>query len=175
MAGAAPHGFKATIRWTGNTGQGTGAYTSYSRAHEIVADGKPAIAGSSDPAFRGDADRWNPEEMLVGSIAACHMLWFLHLASAAGVVVETYEDRATGEMRLNADGSGQFTSATLRPHVTISAGDAALVDRLHHQAHEKCFIARSVNFEIGCLPTVELAAGAAPEDTKQTGAARPAP
>ena len=158
MAGV--HGFEARLRWTGNTGSGTSAYTSYRRTHEIAAPGKPPIPGSSDPAFRGDADRWNPEEMLVGSIASCHMLWFLHLAASAGVVVESYEDRATGEMRINADGSGEFTSATLRPHVTISAGDAALVDGLHHRAHEMCFIARSLNFEVGCRPTVERVAGA---------------
>ncbi len=160
MAGHGSHAFETTVRWTGNTGSGTGAYTAYRRTHEIAAPGKPPIPGSADPAFRGDADRWNPEEMLVGSIASCHMLWFLHLAAAAGVVVESYEDRATGEMRINPDGSGEFTAATLRPHVTISAGDAALVDGLHHRAHEMCFIARSLNFEVGCRPTVESVAGA---------------
>lgn len=159
MAGT--HGFEARLRWTGNAGTGTSAYTAYRRTHEIEAPGKPPIPGSSDPAFRGDADRWNPEEMLVASIAACHMLWFLHLASASGVVVESYEDRATGEMRLNPDGSGEFTSATLRPHVTISAGDAGLLGGLHREAHGKCFIARSLNFEVACEPTVAAATGAA--------------
>lgn len=154
------HGFEARLRWTGNTGRGTSAYTAYSRTHEIAAPGKPDIPGSADPAFRGDADRWNPEEMLVGAIASCHMLWFLHLAADAGVVVERYEDRATGEMRINPDGSGEFTSATLRPHVAISAGDPALLDGLHRRAHENCFIARSVNFEVGCQPTVEVTAPA---------------
>jgi organic hydroperoxide reductase OsmC/OhrA len=153
----ASHAFAATVRWTGNTGTGTSAYTAYRRTHEIAVPGKPAIPCSSDAAFHGDADRWNPEDMLVGSIAACHMLWFLHLASKAGVVVESYEDRATGEMRINADGSGEFTAATLRPQVTISAGDPALTPELHHQAHERCFIARSLNFEVGCEPTVALA------------------
>lgn len=154
------HGFEARLRWTGNAGSGTSSYTAYGRTHEIGAPGKPAIPGSSDPAFRGDADRWNPEEMLVGSIAACHMLWFLHLASVAGVVVESYEDRATGEMRINPDGSGEFTAATLRPRVTVSAGDAGLVPELHRQAHGKCFIARSLNFEVACEPVVEAAPAA---------------
>ncbi len=151
---ASSHSFRATVRWTGNTGAGTATYGGYRRTHLIEASGKPAIQGSADPAFRGDADRWNPEEMLVGSISACHMLWFLHLAAAAGVVVESYEDRADAEMRMNADGSGEFTGATLRPHVTISAGDAAVTGALHDEAHAKCFIARSLNFPVACEPTV---------------------
>ncbi|HET7409758.1 MAG TPA: OsmC family protein [Paracoccaceae bacterium] len=157
MAGNASHGFEATVRWTGNAGTGTSAYTAYRRTHEIEAAGKPAIPASADPAFRGDADRWNPEEMLIGAIASCHMLWFLHLASVAGVIVETYEDRATAEMRINPDGSGEFTSATLRPHVTVSAGDAGLLPELHGRAHEKCFIARSLNFEVACEPVLAAA------------------
>lgn len=153
MAGS--HAFEATVHWTGNDGPGTSSYTAYRRTHVIAGPGKPVIAGSSDPAFRGDADRWNPEEMLVGAVASCHMLWFLHVASIAGVVVERYEDRATGDMRMNLDGSGEFTGATLRPHVTISAGDPSIVGELHRRAHEKCFIARSLNFPVVCEPTVE--------------------
>ena len=157
MARDASHRFEARVRWTGNAGTGTSAYTAYRRTHEIESPGKPAIAGSADPAFRGDADRWNPEDMLVASIASCHMLWFLHLASVAGVVVETYEDRATAEMQINPDGSGEFTSATLRPHVTLSAGDPGLLPDLHRQAHAKCFIARSLNFEVACEPVLAAA------------------
>ena len=92
--------------------------------------------------------------MLVGSISACHMLWFLHLASEAGWVVESYEDEAEATMAMNPDGSGQFSGATLRPHVTISAGDASKLDALHHAAREKCFIARSLNFETECRPSI---------------------
>ena len=154
MAGRS-HEFSARVRWTGNRGRGTADYEAYGRTHEIEAAGKPAIPASADPAFRGDADRWNPEDMLVGSISACHMLWFLHLASEAGWVVESYVDDASGVMVFNADRSGQFSSATLRPHVTISAGDPGRLEALHHAAHEKCFIARSLNFEVTCHGTVE--------------------
>ena len=82
------------LRWTGDRGVGTASYTAYARDHEITAPGKPAIAGSSDPRFRGDATRWNPEELLLGAISACHQLWYLHLCAEAGVVVTAYVDDA---------------------------------------------------------------------------------
>jgi organic hydroperoxide reductase OsmC/OhrA len=150
---AKTHGYHATIRWTGNQGSGTARYDGYSRDHVIELDGKPPLAGSSDPAFRGDPARTNPEEMLLASISTCHMLWFLHTASTLGLVVESYEDDAEAVMTMNGDGSGQFTSATLRPRVTLSAGDPTLVDGAHHKAHEMCFIARSLNFDVGCEAT----------------------
>jgi len=152
---AKSHRYAATVRWTGNRGQGTADYRAYDRTHEIEIAGKPMISGSADAAFRGDGDRWNPEDMLLSSISTCHMLWFLHLASDAGWVVETYEDKAEAVMDMNPDGSGQFTSAVLHPAVTISAGDPGLSADLHHKAHGMCFIARSLNFEVGCEGTVE--------------------
>ena len=151
---AKTYGYRATIRWTGNQGSGTARYDGYSRDHVIELDGKPPLAGSSDPAFRGDPERTNPEEMLLASISTCHMLWFLHIASTLGLVVESYEDNAGAVMTMNPDGSGQFTSATLRPHVTLSAGDPLLTEGAHHKAHEMCFIARSLNFDVGCEGTV---------------------
>ena len=131
MKGA--HTFTANVTWTGNRGEGTASYRAYGREHEVAIDGKPTIAGSSDPSFLGDAAKWNPEDMLISSISTCHMLWFLHLASDAGWVVQSYADRVKGVMAMNADGSGQFTSATLHPKVTISQGDPALLDELHHR------------------------------------------
>ena len=151
---ARTHDYQATVTWTGNTGAGTAGYRAYDRAHEIAIDGKPVLQGSADPAFRGEASRWNPEDSLIGAISACHMLWFLHLASEAGWVVESYQDEARATMEMNADGSGQFASATLAPHVEISAGDPALSEALHHKAHEMCFIARSLNFPVACEPVV---------------------
>ncbi|MEM7060396.1 MAG: OsmC family protein [Pseudomonadota bacterium] len=148
------HTYTADIRWTGNRGEGTASYKAYDRTHEIMIAGKPLLPGSADPLFRGDADRWNPEDSLVGAVSACHMLWFLHLASEAGWVIEAYVDRAEAVMEMNPDGSGQFTSATLRPAVEISAGDPALLEDLHHRAHKMCFIARSLNFDVGCEGTV---------------------
>ena len=84
------------------------------------------------------------------------MLWFLHLASSAGWVVRSYVDHAEAVMEMNEDGSGQFTSATLHPVVMISAGDLSLEADLHHKAHQMCFIARSLNFEVACESSASL-------------------
>jgi organic hydroperoxide reductase OsmC/OhrA len=149
------HEYRVEVRWTGNRGTGTSGYKAYGRDHEISAAGKPAISGSSDPTFRGDPARWNPEDLLVGSLSACHELWYLHLCADAGVVVTAYEDRAEGLMVEEDDGGGQFTSVTLRPRVTIdAASDADLAKRLHQAAHEKCFVARSVTFPVTVEPSI---------------------
>ena len=153
------HAYSIQVAWAGNLGQGTSSYRAYARAHEIAAVGKPAILGSSDPAFRGDRTRYNPEELLVASLAACHMLWYLHLAAEAGVVVVAYADQARGVMVENAAGGGRFTSVVLLPRVTILPGaDPALAAHLHTRAHELCFIANSVNFPVTCEPTIVVAA-----------------
>ncbi|WP_343731174.1 OsmC family protein [Duganella sp.] len=144
------HNYKLTVTWSGNRGTGTSGYRDYERSHVISADGKPSIPGSSDPAFRGDATRWNPEELLLASASACHKLWYLHLCADAGIVVTAYEDHAQGTM--NGD---RFERIVLRPRVTIAAGDRALAMRLHHQAHAQCYIAKSVNFPIDCEPSIE--------------------
>src|SRR5690606_36990043 len=115
----------------------------YSRDYDVIIEGRPTLAGSSDEAFRGDASRHNPEDLLLAAISACHMLWYLHLCAVAGIVVTAYEDQAEAEMAMNADGSGQFTSATLRPVVTIASSEVELAKALHHEANQKCFIARS--------------------------------
>ncbi len=146
---AREHRYLVTVEWTGNTGTGTSGYRSYERRHEIRSDGKPAIAASSDPVFRGDRTRWNPEELLLAALASCHQLVYLHLCADAGVVVVSYTDRAEGRMVETPDGAGQFERVVLRPRVTITAGsDAAGALQLHHEAHAKCFIARSVNFPV---------------------------
>jgi organic hydroperoxide reductase OsmC/OhrA len=146
------HGYSVSLRWTGNRGSGTSDYKSYGREHVVSAQGKVAeIAGSSDPHFRGNADRYNPEELLVASLSACHMLSYLHLCAVNGVVVVGYEDDASGTMVETANGGGRMTGVTLRPRVTITAeSDAAKAEELHHRAHELCFIANSVNFPVGC-------------------------
>jgi organic hydroperoxide reductase OsmC/OhrA len=145
------HSYTVTVTWTGNTGTGTSGYREYQRSHEISASGKAAIAGSSDPAFRGDRTRWNPEELLVASLSTCHQLWYLHLCADAGIVVETYEDEAAGVMEESSDGGGQFVEVILRPKVRLAPGsDQAKAHALHHEAHAKCFIARSMNFPVRC-------------------------
>lgn len=143
------HNYKLTVTWTGNQGSGTSGYCDYERAHAISAAGKPNIPGSSDPAFRGDATRWNPEELLLASASACHKLWYLHLCADAGVIVAAYEDHAEGTV--NGD---RFERIVLRPRVTISAGDPELAMRLHHEAHAKCYIANSLNFPVQCEPVI---------------------
>jgi organic hydroperoxide reductase OsmC/OhrA len=147
------HSYKATVTWTGNTGSGTSGYRDYERSHEISADGKPAIPGSSDPAYRGDPARWNPEELLVASLSQCHMLWFLHLCSAEGLVVTGYRDRPVGTMTETADGGGHFEEVVLRPEASFADPDqAARAGALHERAHELCFTANSVNFPVRCEP-----------------------
>ena len=150
---SATHSYELSLRWTGNTGSGTSSYRAYSREHEIRAVGKPVIAGSSDPAFRGDSQRWNPEELLVAALSQCHMLWYLHLAVDAGVVVTAYADTPLGVMVENPDGSGEFTEVLLRPSVTVADGGMReRAEALHDDAEKLCFIARSVNFPVHHQP-----------------------
>ncbi len=159
---AVTHRYEMTVRWTGSTGSGTSDYRGYRRDHEIHGDGKPTIIGSSDPAFRGDAARWNPEELLVAALAQCHMLWYLHLCAVGGVIVTDYADAPVGTMTMDATGGGgQFTDVVLRPAVTVTepsmAGKALA---LHDEIDAICFIARSVNFPVRHEPTVHVANGA---------------
>ncbi|MBL8699665.1 MAG: OsmC family protein [Alphaproteobacteria bacterium] len=149
MSGGRTHRYPVTVVWTGDRGVGTASYRAYDRDHEIRIAGKPAIAGSSDPAYRGDAARHNPEDLLVASLSSCHMLWYLHLCAEAGVVVRAYTDEAEGTMVEDAVRGGWFTRVTLRPRVAIAAGsDTARALSLHAEAHAKCFVANSVNFPV---------------------------
>jgi len=151
------HHYALSVRWTGNLGEGTSGYRKYSRDHVVNADGPPEIVASSDPAFAGDKNRWNPEQLLLAATAQCHMLSYLYVASKAGIVVTAYEDHAEGTLALNPDGSGQFVSAILHPHVTITDPDKQELARsLHHEAGQVCFIARSVNFPIAHEPQVVI-------------------
>ncbi len=153
------HRYTTTVTWTGNLGSGTSDYRAYSRASTMAAPGKSAIEGSSDPTFRGDRTRWNPEELLVASLSACHMLWYLHLAAVAGVVVTDYADDAEGTMEETSSGNGgRFRRVVLRPRVTISSeSDLGRAGELHGDAHAQCFIANSVNFPVDCEPTIVTA------------------
>ena len=148
------HSYEVAVEWQGNRGTGTSDYKSYGREHVITASGKPDIAGSADRAFRGDIDRWNPEEMLLAALSQCHMLSYLHAAATHGIVVTAYTDAASGIMEQTADGGGHFVSATLRPVVSIAAGDPELAQHIHEQASAQCFIASSVNFPVLHEPTV---------------------
>jgi organic hydroperoxide reductase OsmC/OhrA len=150
------HTYEIRVNWTGNTGEGTKTYRGYGRNHTIEAANKVPIYGSSDPAFRGDTSRYNPEELLVASLSGCHMLSYLHLCATNGVIVIEYTDPASGVMKENDDGSGEFVHVNLRPSVRIAAGgDRDKARLLHDEAHHLCFIARSVNFPVDVRPEIE--------------------
>lgn len=151
------HHYSIILNWTGNNGNGTKAYDSYSRDHIISSDQKEDIKGSSDASFRGDSKYYNPEELFLSSIASCHMLWYLHLCSANGIVVHSYKDQPNATMIEEKDGSGAFDQVRLHPKVSISdKSKQALAKSLHGVAHKMCFIANSCNFEILHEPTITL-------------------
>ena len=158
------HEYRITTQWTGNLGSGTSAYKAYSRAHECTGEGKSApIPGSSDPAFRGDPARYSPEELPVGALSTCHMLWVLHLCADAGIVVTEYADQAWGEMVEHADGSGEMTRVVLRPRMRITdSGRAGEVPAIHDRAHAVCSLARSVRFPVRHEPLVLICGGIDP-------------
>ena len=147
------HAYAITTTWTGNRGEGTASYRAYGRDHDLDATGRPTLAASSDPAFRGEADRWNPELLLVAAMSDCHLLAYLHLCAVNGVVVTAYRDEAIGTME-EVGGGGRFTEVVLHPIVTVA--DDSMIERanaLHHDAHASCFIASSVNFPVRTEPT----------------------
>jgi organic hydroperoxide reductase OsmC/OhrA len=150
------HSYEIRMEWTGNDGQGTKTYKGYRRDHVIKSEGKPEIPGSSDPNFHGDRARYNPEELLVASLSSCHMLWYLHFCATNQIVVVGYRDEASGVMRENEDGSGEFLRVNLKPMVKVRAGaDRSKAIELHHEAHRLCFIARSVNFPVEVTPEIQ--------------------
>lgn len=147
------HHYTLRLCWPLSEGDATRDYRAYRREHRFAVPGKPELEGSADPAFRGDPERYNPEDMLLYALSSCHMLWYLHLCASHGVVVTGYEDEAEAVMVETAEG-GRFTSATLRPRITLEAGDPSLALGLHERAHAACFIAASVNFPVGCEPRI---------------------
>jgi organic hydroperoxide reductase OsmC/OhrA len=151
------HTYALDLEWRGNRGTGTSGYRDYSRDVVLHASGKPALEGSADPTFRGDASRWNPEEMLVAALAQCHLLSYLHMAVTHGVVVTAYTDSPVGTMA-QAGVGGRFTRVLLRPVVTVAdESQVEVATRIHAEASEACFIAASVNFPVEHEPTVRVA------------------
>lgn len=154
MAGT--HTYAITTTWTGNRGEGTSGYRAYGRDHDLDAVGRPTLPASSDPAFRGDPERWNPELLLVAALSDCHLLAYLHLCAVNGVVVTAYTDEAQGTMAQIGDG-GHFTEVVLRPRVTVAdASMIATANALHDDAHRSCFIASSVSFPVRTEPTATV-------------------
>lgn len=151
------HHYRLTTTWTGNRGTGTSGYRDYDRAVEVEVTGKPVLLGSADKPFRGDPERWNPEDLLLAALAQCHLLSYLHACVTLGVVVTDYRDEASGTMVLQGNG-GAFREVVLHPRVTVTA--ASMVDdatHAHELAHEWCFIANSVNFDVRIEPVIEVA------------------
>jgi organic hydroperoxide reductase OsmC/OhrA len=149
------HNYALDLEWTGNLGTGTASYRGYDRSHVLRAATKPDLLGSADKSFRGDPTRWNPEELLLAALSSCHMLSYLHQAAANGVVVTAYTDTPVGEMVEDGEGGGSFRSVLLQPVVTVA--DPAMTEtagQLHGPAHDKCFIASSVNFPVRHRDTV---------------------
>jgi organic hydroperoxide reductase OsmC/OhrA len=143
------HNYKTRINWTGNSGQGTSDYTSYERSYQIMVDNKPILEGTADTQFRGDKNKYNPEELFLASISSCHMLWYLHLCSVNKIVVLDYQDNATGVMVEQKDGSGKFEEVRLNPIVLVEKPSMIKrAEELHADANKMCFIANSCNFKI---------------------------
>lgn len=150
------HRYSSTIIWTGNRGTGTDNYKNYERSHRILVKNKQEISASSDPSFRGDNTKHNPEELFLSSLSSCHMLWYLHLCSEAGIIVLEYSDNCTGIMTESLNGAGKFSEVTLNPVVTVK--NKAMIEKaiaLHKKANELCFLANSVNFRIIHKPTIK--------------------
>lgn len=150
------HHYHLTITWTGNIGEGTKNYKSYERDHTIEVGGKPVIPGTSEVSYFGNQTRYNPEELLVASLSACHMLWYLHFCAVNGIVVTNYVDKATGTMQTEEDGNGHFTEVILQPQITIvghGPADENVLQQLQKKANKYCFIANSCNFPVMHQPT----------------------
>ena len=155
---AQEHNYTVSVKWTGNKGSGTTGYTDYERSHIISVAGKPDIMASSDAPFRGDTAKHNPEDMLVAALSTCHMLWYLHVCSDAGIIVTGYTDNATGTLVVTPGSGGHFSQVTLHPEVTVA--DSSMIDKaneLHAAAHKFCFIANSVNFPVNQEPVCKVA------------------
>lgn len=143
------HTYTTRIVWTGDRGEGTTHYHSYDRTWNIAIPGKPVIECSNDPLLGGDPSRPNPEDLLISALSACHMLWYLHLASQAEMIVRGYTDQPVAIGETEPDGAGRFLKATLRPHIIVAPGtNLKTADELHPQIHQFCYIARSVCFPI---------------------------
>lgn len=148
------HEYTSAVIWTGNRGSGTSSYRAYDRTWDVAVPGKAVIHCSNDPLLGGDSAKMNPEDLLLSALSACHMLWYLHYASEAKVVVTAYEDSPVGTGEVEKSGAGRFTSAILRPRITVLDGtDIEVATALHPRIHEVCFIARSVNFPVTYEPT----------------------
>lgn len=150
------HHYKLKAVWTGNTGAGTANVRGYERSHTVSIEGKPELHLTTDNPHVGDKTKLNPEDLLVTALASCHLLSYLYVCALEGVVITSYEDHATGIMVEKKEGGGSFKEVTLNP--VFKVAEPAMKEKaleLHHKAHEICYIANSVNFEVKCNPVCE--------------------
>ena len=151
------HNYKITTEWTGNKGDGNKNVRTYDRSHTVSIQGKPELFLTTDNPAVGDKSKLNPEDLLVSAISSCHMLSYLYVCAMEGIVITSYTDQATGIMIEHASGGGSFNVVTLNPVFYVA--DESMIEKaieLHHKAHEICYIANSVNFEVKCNPTCKV-------------------
>ncbi|MBP6237112.1 MAG: OsmC family protein [Saprospiraceae bacterium] len=151
------HNYKITTEWTGNKGDGNKNVRTYDRSHTVSIQGKPELFLTTDNPAVGDKSKLNPEDLLVSAISSCHMLSYLYVCAMEGIVITSYTDQATGIMIENASGGESFNVVTLNPVFYVA--DESMIEKaieLHHKAHEICYIANSVNFEVKCNPTCKV-------------------
>jgi organic hydroperoxide reductase OsmC/OhrA len=150
------HEYKSHLTWNAGSPNPAFNYATYSRTHTVAVAGKPNLDLSSDPLFRGDGTRYNPEDLFVASLSSCHLLSYLAICAREGVTIVAYEDKASGTMTIRDDGSGKFEEVTLRPVVTIAPGsDQKRALELHDLAHKQCFIASSVAIPVRHEATIK--------------------
>ena len=126
-------------------------YNDYPRNHALsFKNGQETVIASAAPAYKGDATKADPEDLLVASLSSCHMLSFLAIANKKKVTVTAYEDDAVGFLE-NDNGTLWIARVILRPKVTCDA-DAGTLAQIHHLAHEACFIANSVKTDVRVEP-----------------------
>ena len=151
------HNYKLTAVWNGNKAEGTRNIKTYDRSHTITIQGKPKLFLTTDNSFVGDKTKLNPEDLLVTAISSCHLLSYLYACALEDVVITSYTDNATGIMIEKENGGGSFKEVCLNPFCTVA--EESMVEKaieLHHKAHEICYIANSVNFEVKCNPTCSV-------------------
>jgi organic hydroperoxide reductase OsmC/OhrA len=151
------HHYQLKAEWTGNTGKGTQNVRSYDRSHTVKIQGKPELLLTTDNPQVGDKSKLNPEDLLLTAVSSCHMLSYLYVCAMEGIVITAYTDDATGLMVEKESGGGSFKIIQLHPMVHVA--DESMIEKaiqLHHKAHEICYIANSVNFEVRCTPTCKV-------------------
>lgn len=151
------HHYQLTTEWQDTSGKGTNNVKTYDRSHTVWIDGKPNLNLTTDNAAVGDKNKLNPEDLLVAAVSSCHMLSYLYVCALEGIVITSYVDNANGLMIEEESGGGKFKHIVLNPVCKVA--DESMIQKaieLHHRAHEICYIANSVNFEVICNPSCSV-------------------